>query len=81
MPFVASSPRLPVLFVALCLLAAACTGSEATPRPTGTGGPTGGPTPTGGTGESPELAAGEIAELACSLPHEWLLRTWRGHHA
>ncbi|HEX6329757.1 MAG TPA: hypothetical protein VF129_00500, partial [Actinomycetota bacterium] len=84
MPFVATSLRLPALLVVLCLIAAACTGSDAVPRPGGTTGPDGasdGAAPAEGTTGTPELAAGEIAELACSLPHGWLLRTWRGHHA
>jgi hypothetical protein len=84
MPFVANSPRLPALLVVLCLLAAACTGSDAVPRPAATTGPDGVTdvaNPTGSASEPPELAAGEIADVACSLPHEWLLRTWRGHHA
>jgi hypothetical protein len=33
----------------------------------------------GGSTGTPELASGDLAELACSLPHEWLLRTWRGN--
>ena len=31
--------------------------------------------------QDPDLATGDLAELACSLPHEWLLRTWRGNRA
>jgi type I phosphodiesterase/nucleotide pyrophosphatase len=26
----------------------------------------------------PDVRPGSLAELACSMPHEWLLRTWRG---
>ena len=27
------------------------------------------------------LASGDLVDVACSLPHEWLLRTWRGNMA
>ncbi|MGH2636210.1 MAG: alkaline phosphatase family protein [Actinomycetota bacterium] len=33
----------------------------------------------GGERDDPPLATGELSEVACSLPHEWLLRTWRGN--
>jgi hypothetical protein len=29
----------------------------------------------------PEVQPGSAEELACSIPHEWLLRTWRGWRA
>jgi hypothetical protein len=32
---------------------------------------------TGGTGTGAEPPS-DLVELACSLPHQWLLRTWRG---
>jgi hypothetical protein len=34
-----------------------------------------------GPGQPSPLATGDLAELACSLPHQWLLRTWRGSRA
>jgi Type I phosphodiesterase / nucleotide pyrophosphatase len=38
---------------------------------------------TGGTGPEPvdqiPGSGGSLASIACSLPHEWLLRTWRGN--
>ena len=39
--------------------------------------------PTGSTGPEPgaqpPASGGSLASIACSLPHEWLLRTWRGN--
>jgi hypothetical protein len=91
MPFVATLRRrsapLPVLAVLLAFLtlASACSRAE---EP----GSSRASTATGASGaESPgsdrasaatqagELASGPVADLACSLPHEWLLRTWRGN--
>jgi hypothetical protein len=83
MPFV-TSRRLPAA-LALCLvLAGACTsqaGGEpqsASPSEAASSAapPTGSPT---SPSQDSELATGSLAELACSLPHEWLLRTWRGN--
>jgi hypothetical protein len=83
MPFV-TSRRLPAAFVLCLVLASACT-SPAGGEPESAGPsdvassaapPTAGP---GSPSQDPVLAAGDIAELACSLPHEWLLRTWRGN--
>jgi hypothetical protein len=84
MPFVATLRRLPALLAVLLALASACTGAEgsetspstaASPSAVGSE-PTGGPS---GSIETVELASGKVADLACSLPHEWLLRTWRGN--
>jgi len=37
----------------------------------------------GGTGSKPldqaSASGGSLASIACSMPHEWLLRTWRGN--
>jgi len=75
--------RLVALALSLLVLAVACSGDEEPPRATAAPEPTGastGPATTGSTapaGAEPE--GGVLEELACSLPHEWLLRTWRGH--
>ena len=71
------------LLVAVAMVGVACTGGDA-------GGATAtGPSPSKSPAESPAaeptgsgaqpLAEGTTAALACSLPHEWLLRTWRGN--
>lgn len=77
-----TSNRILGLFAALVLLAAACSGS-ADAEVTGSAGPSATAawaTPDASTEATPsELASGDLAELACSLPHEWLLRTWRGN--
>jgi hypothetical protein len=83
MPFVTTSRRLPAALAVCLLLAAACT-SEAGSEPqasspseaSSAAPPTGSPR---SASQDPELASGDLAELACSLPHEWLLRTWRGN--
>lgn len=89
MPFVAASCRWLALLASLLVVSAACTQDElgATGPEPGTGvvggtpGATTGPdeTPETGAGGGEPLATGEIAELTCSLPREWLLRTWRGN--
>jgi len=79
------SSRIPALLVALALLAAACSGTAE-----GEVSPTARPTEAEPTKAEPskseapveqtvELASGDLADLACSLPHEWLMRTWRGN--
>lgn len=88
-PIRSVTPRRPfALLAALLVLAAACTsagGGEPSPSPdaaspsrepaAGTEGPTNG----SGSSETPTAEPGSLAALACSLPHAWLLRTWRGH--
>lgn len=77
MPFVVTSRRLFALVATLFLLAGACTsdgGSNAASERTPSSG-----APRGGASDLTELASGSVAELACSLPHEWLLSTWRGN--
>jgi len=82
------TPRRPfALLVALLFVGAACTsagGGEPSPSPTAvspsrepaaSAGPSGEPGPP----ETPTAEPGSVAALACSLPHAWLLRTWRGH--
>jgi len=73
------------LLVALVLLAAACSGAaDADPTasppvsPKASSSAPGGASPAGSIADV-ELASGDLADLACSLPHEWLLRTWRGN--
>ena len=77
-----TSNRILGLLAALALLAAACSGS-ADAEVTGSAGPSATAawaTPDASTEATPaELASGDLAELACSLPYEWLLRTWRGN--
>jgi hypothetical protein len=78
------------LLAALALLAAACSGAAdagttSSPRTApeeeraGVSGATGGTSPVGTAAVDAELASGDLADLACSIPHEWLLRTWRGN--
>jgi len=80
--------RLLALLVALSLLAAACTDSSATEAqgdPSASERST--PVALPSVSTSPHVKAstavadvqpGSLEELACSIPHEWLLRTWRG---
>ncbi|HEX6231013.1 MAG TPA: alkaline phosphatase family protein [Actinomycetota bacterium] len=84
-----------LLAVLLVLGVACSSGGDPTPTPAGQASPSdptaayptaadptaADPTaadPTGGA-ETPTPEPGSLAELACSLPHQWLLRTWRGH--
>jgi arylsulfatase A-like enzyme len=60
--------------LALALVAAACTSSGADPVPSdGGGNPTG-----GGTTAPRDPVPGAIAKAACAMPHEYLVRVWRG---
>ena len=78
-------PRVFALALALTMLAVACSGDEPPPRRTGVSGQTGptgastDPAATGSTAPAGGEPVGVLEEVACSLPHEWLLRTWRGH--
>ena len=78
--FVTPSRRAFALLAAVFVLGAACTGDGDAPS---TPSPQSGGAQPGGTASSEaqpgELATGRLADLACSLPHEWLLRTWRGN--
>jgi hypothetical protein len=68
------------LLAALFVLAAACTDDGTTaagPTPSTTR--TEGARPQGTGSRTRPVAEGEMADVACSLPHEWLLRTWRGN--
>ncbi len=90
--FVSISRRLPALLGALIVLAAACTsevdGEERGESPraiaSSASRAAGSPSAESPSAEEPttapaELATGDLADLACSMPHEWLLRTWRGN--
>lgn len=68
------STRVLALIAALVVLASACAGD-------GTAIATGSPstTPSAAPSAAGTSASGDLAALACSLPHEWLLRTWRGN--
>jgi hypothetical protein len=82
MPFVTSPRRLFAVLAALVVLGAACTSDDGDGRAnpsTLPEGPTTGPSGPSTEPGDPRVATGELAELACSLPHEWLLRTWRGN--
>jgi hypothetical protein len=72
--------RLSALALAAALVAAACTSAGGADRPSGSG--TGGSEATGATGEpgpTPvEPAPGALEEAACAMPHEQLVRVWRG---
>ena len=82
MPFV-TSRRLPALVLTLGMLVSSCTasteagrdGDDGVPRTSRSARPSGDARP--GTGHP----TGRLAEVACSLPHEWLVRTWRGWRA
>lgn len=80
--------RLPVLLAVLSLLASACSsagGREASGSAAPSRGgvrsadPETSASATGSTSPVAEVQPGSLAELACSIPHEWLLRTWRGN--
>jgi hypothetical protein len=88
MPFVTTSrPRLLALLALLAtfaVLTAACTSVDGDEPPTARASAATSPAAeaseaTGSSSPEPELATGDLADLACSLPHEWLLRTWRGN--
>jgi len=66
--------RWPALALALGLLVASCTSSPE-PAPRATGGAQGGSV---GGGEVAPPVPGALSEAACALPHEQLLRVWRG---
>jgi hypothetical protein len=81
--------RLLVLLAVFALAGAACSSSGAaeaagtpsisaasgTSAPAQASAPASVPSPSATQG----FASGSFADLACSLPHEWLLRTWRGN--
>ena len=77
--------RVFALALALFVLAVACSGDDqppratAAPEPTRATGASTGPAPTGSTAPAGAEPVGVLEEVACSLPHDWLLRTWRGH--
>lgn len=77
-----SPQRVFALLAALTVLATACTGdrgADPTTGPTSVESPTGSLAEPSGDADTPE--AGSLAARACELPHEWLLRTWRGYQA
>ena len=79
--FVTPSRRVVALLAALFVLGTACTsaGDDAPgTRSPQSGGAQPGDDP-GSAAPQGELATGRLADIACSLPHEWLLRTWRGN--
>jgi hypothetical protein len=70
-----------VVLAAVLVTAEACTSSPEHPSSTATAAraasvsvTTGSPDPTG----VPQATTGGLQALACSIPHTWLLRTWRG---
>ena len=74
--------RVFALALSLLVLAVACSSDDEPPSATTAPEPTGastGPAATGSTAPAGAEPGGVLEELACSLPHEWLLRTWRGH--
>ena len=77
-----TSNRILAFLAAFVVLAAACSRSGAAE---GTGSPTASSPspevtePAATAGPTGALASGDLADLACSLPDEWLLRTWRGN--
>ncbi|MGZ8636440.1 MAG: alkaline phosphatase family protein [Actinomycetota bacterium] len=86
MPFVTSSRRFLALLAALVVIGGACTQDTDDPEPSASPSErsvtraTEDPESTGSDApRETEIATGDLAELACSLPHDWLLRTWRGN--
>ncbi len=82
------SPRhLFALLAVLMVLGAACTDEQGAPSVTGfaTGPVAAAEAPTPSEEPEPseeppaEPVAGSLEAVACGLPHEWLLRTWRGY--
>ena len=67
---------LPAVALALALLAGACTSTSAEPEPTRTGD---GESVSRST-EPPRAAPGALAKAACAMPHDELVRVWRGTH-
>ena len=76
--------------LALSLVGSACAasaGSQATGASSGSSTPTPAPSSSAATasaspgpsGSTPSVQPGSPEALACSIPHEWLLRTWRGY--
>ncbi|MGZ8599975.1 MAG: alkaline phosphatase family protein [Actinomycetota bacterium] len=81
-----SSRRFLALLAALVVIGGACTQDTDDPEPPASPsersvtGATEDPESTGSDApRETEIATGDLAELACSLPHDWLLRTWRGN--
>ncbi|MGZ5291967.1 MAG: alkaline phosphatase family protein [Actinomycetota bacterium] len=81
-----SSRRFLALLAALVVIGGACTQDTDDPEPPASTsersvtGATEDPESTGSDApRETEIATGDLAELACSLPHDWLLRTWRGN--
>ncbi len=71
-----SPRRLFALLAALTVLAAACTEDVGAGPTTGSTTVVASPEP---TREPAEPAPGSLETVVCALPHEWLLRTWRGY--
>ncbi|MGZ8625172.1 MAG: alkaline phosphatase family protein [Actinomycetota bacterium] len=81
-----SSRRFLALLAALVVIGGACTQDTDDPEPSASPSErsvtraTEDPESTGSDApRETEIATGDLAELACSLPHDWLLRTWRGN--
>jgi hypothetical protein len=69
---------LPALVCALLSLAAACVSSGGSTRGLSIdASPVATTSPAASSGV-PTVRPGSLEKLACSLPHDWLLRTWRG---
>jgi Type I phosphodiesterase / nucleotide pyrophosphatase len=60
-------PRRSIVFAAALFLAVACTSPAGEKQRSSI--------------QTPTVEPGRLAALACSMPHEWLLRTWRGWRA
>ncbi len=81
-----TSRRVLALAFALSVLAAACTASGdpevfASPGTGASGTNPASPGEPGTPSEVPGVLPGSVEAAACSLPHEWLLRIWRGYRA
>jgi len=74
---VRSGPRAVAAFLAVALAAAACTaGAEPAPPPSPGASPVA--SATGAPSGPPAVVAPAIEEAACAMPHEYLVRVWRG---
>ncbi|HKN81273.1 MAG TPA: hypothetical protein VJZ98_08045, partial [Actinomycetota bacterium] len=76
------SRRVFAVLAVLLVVGVACSGEEVelpeAPRTSAVAAT--GPTSTGPeTVDQIPVSGGSLASIACSLPHEWLLRTWRGN--
>ena len=77
------SRRVFAVLAVLFVVGTACSGDEVKLPETSRTSATTATEPTGSTGPEPgaqpPASGASLASVACSMPHEWLLRTWRGN--